>query len=347
MHLTNRRACGLVSALAAATVGASAAEPDPDCHRQEARHLSNIRQVTFESMGIGSVGEAYFSPDDSMIIFQAGPDQEHYQIYTLKLEPGARPRMVSTGRGTCTCAYFHPTLPKIMFASTHLGVDRRHHKPEPGVVETPRYQRSTGGRYRWNFDPDMDIFIADLDGGNLQRLTDTPGYDAECAWGPDGRHIVFASNRTGDMEIYIMDADGSNVRRLTHRPGYDGGPFISPDGKRIIFRGDPRGDDHLQIFMMNIDGTNEVQLTDNDAVNFAPYWHPDGRHVIFATSLHGHYNYELYLIDVETRQLERITYCPSQDVLPVFSHDGRKIMWTSKGRGEAKTSQVFIADFRF
>src|SRR5436853_597198 len=85
----------------------------------EQEHLQNIRQVTFSSMGFEKAGEAYFSFDDREIIFQAVPKgNEHYQIYRLNLEEGV-PRLVSTGRGACTCAYFRPDGKKIIFASSH------------------------------------------------------------------------------------------------------------------------------------------------------------------------------------------------------------------------------------
>lgn len=70
-------------------------------------------------------------------------------------------------------------------------------------------------RYKWDFDDHMDIFEADPDGTNLKRLTDTPGYDAEGSFSPDGRQIVFCSEVTGSLELHIMNADGSNVRQLT------------------------------------------------------------------------------------------------------------------------------------
>ena len=116
----------------------------------------------------------------------------------------------------------------------------------------------------------MDIFRADLDGRNLDRLTDAPGYDAEGSYSPDGKQIVFTSFRDGDPEIYVMDADGKNARRITHTPGYDGGPFFSPDGKRLIYRSDRKNNDLLQIFINNLEGTDERALTDNEFVNWGP-----------------------------------------------------------------------------
>ena len=65
----------------------------------ESKYLSNIRQVTSESMGLFKAGEGYFSPDGKMIIFQATPiGKDDYQIYTLDLET-SKLRMVSTGKG--------------------------------------------------------------------------------------------------------------------------------------------------------------------------------------------------------------------------------------------------------
>ena len=176
-------------------------------------------------------------------------------------------------------------------------------------------------------------------------MTDTPGYDAEGSYSPDGKRIIFTSFRDGDAEIYIMDADGKNPRRITHSKGYDGGPFFAPDGKRIIYRSDRKQNDLLQVFINNDEGTAERALTDNDAVNWGPFFHPDGRHIVYSTSLHGHQNYEIYLMDVETGLQDRVTYRDGFDGLPVFSNDGAKLLWTSKGRNPENTSQLYLADF--
>jgi Tol biopolymer transport system component len=315
--------------------------------RLESQHLADIRQVTF---GLGRAGEGYFSPDGGSIIFQAvphvvptifhkpKPDEEGYQIFLGALSGDAPARMVSTGKGRCTCPYFHPDGKSILFASTHLSPSTDAEPPRG-----PAYSRTA--RYRWEFPESMDIFRADRDGQHLIRLTNTPGYDAEASYSPDGSHIVFTSFRDGDGEIYLMNADGTNPRRITRARGYDGGPFFSPDGKRLIYRSDRKGNDLLQIYINNTEGTAERALTDNDFVNWGPYFHPDGRHIVYATSKHGHTNYEIYLMDVDTGKEERITYHDGFDGLPVFSPDGKRLMWTSSGRTADRKSQLFIAAF--
>lgn len=295
--------------------------------------LDNITQLTFPSMGFEKAGEAYFSPDDQTILFQAVPTGEkHYQIYRMDLKSGT-PQLVSTGKGACTCAYFRPDGKKIIFASSHesLELDIEEEKPKE--------------RYSWDFTPYMNIYEANPDGSDLKALTSGKAYHAECAYSPDSKKIVFASNESGSMNLYIMDADGANARQLTFTEHcYNGGPFFSPDGNWIVYRADPDIPDYLQIYLISTDGKTQIQLTNNQAVNWAPYWHPNGKWIAYTTSLYGHAAYSIQLLDIETKQEIRVTYGTSFDGLPVFSHDGKKLLWTSK-RGQDRSCQIFIADF--
>lgn len=306
----------------------------------ESRYLSNIRQLTFQDMGLFNAGEGYFSPDATRIIFQGTPHgADKYQIYTLNLA-GGQPQLVSTGRGACTCAFYHPTRPKIIFASSHLNTD------------APKEENPDGG-YRWDFDAHMDIFEADPDGSNLRRLTTAPGYDAEGSYSPDGSRIVFTSQRDGDLEIYVMNADGTDQRRITNAPGYDGGPFFSPDGSTILYRADRRNDGkmNLQLRIVNADGTNDRAITDNDVFNWCPYWSPSGQSFIFTQTDHeawskgGRPNYDLFMMTPHGGDPVQITDHPGFDGLPVFSPDGTKLLWTSK-RGSLDEPQLFMADFK-
>lgn len=73
-------------------------------------------------------------------------------------------------------------------------------------------------------DFNTEIYVANSDGTDQQRLTTNLADDIDPSWSPDGSRIVFASNRDGDFDIYVMDANGGNVQQLTNAPGGDGMP---------------------------------------------------------------------------------------------------------------------------
>jgi TolB protein len=318
----------------------------------ESKYLRNVRQVT---SGMVKAGEGYFSPDGKQIVYQAvPPDYPFYQIYTQPLAGGA-PRRLSTGRGRTTCAYFHPTENKVLFASSHEDpkLDQTEEAARKEDEENKRLGRRP--RYKWDFDPHMDIYEADLEGNILRRLTDAKGYDAEGAYSKDGKLIAFCSDRDGDPQIFLMNSDGTGQKKLTDAPGYDGGPFISPDQKWIVFRSDRKVREHLQIYVIDIDGQHETALTDTNGVNWGPYWHPTKPYLIWSGADHSdpnaRPNYDLWLAKYEVRDGKftigeplRITDFSGADVLPVFSPDGSQLMWTST-RSEDHSSQLFIADF--
>ncbi|HLN29729.1 MAG TPA: biopolymer transporter Tol [Gemmataceae bacterium] len=322
--------------------------------KQEAVHLRNIRQLTHDFV---RAGEGYFSPDGKQIIFQAeerGTGNPFYQIFVMDLKSGSY-RRVSPGQGRTTCSYFSPDGKKIIFASSHLDADVQKHYAEEYHQREEDKRLGRHRRYQWDFDPYMDIFEANPDGSGLKQLTNTKGYDAEGSFSPDGKQIVFCSNRDGNLELHIMNADGSNIRQLTHAPGcYNGGPFFSPDGKRVIFRSDRKKKDHLQLYVINADGTGERALTDNlDWVYWAPFWYKDSKHIIFTGADHSdpavRPNYDLWWMNIDDPsqnpakpKLTRLTYAPGADVLPVFDKQYKRVMWTSSRGGE---SQLWMADF--
>jgi len=327
-----------------ASAAAQPRQPDP-----RERHLANVRRLTEG----GENAEAYFSFDGRRLIFQSTrPGSGCDQIYAMNAD-GSDKRLVSTGKGRTTCAYFYPDGRSILYASTHLAA--------PGCPPRPGFERG----YVWPIYASYDIFRANADGTGLQRLTTTPGYDAEGTIGPDGR-IVFTSVRDGDMEIYSMNGDGSDVRRLTNRPGPDGGPFFSADGRSIVFRGRPLSpgpelEDYrallktevwrptrLEVFVMDRDGGNLRQVTRLGAASFAPFFHPDGKRIVFASNVDdpGGRNFDVYLAGLDGNGLERVTYNQTFDGFPMFSPDGRRLVFASNrwSAHEGETN-VFMADW--
>ena len=348
----------IVPAYADQKPAARAGEPEMDSAAAEARLMTHIRQITFEGR---RAGEDYFSHDDSKLVFSSErqADNPFFQIYTLDLETGDT-RRVSPGHGKTTCAWFTPDDRKVLFASTHDDANALKKQKQELAERASGRQK----RYSWDYDEHYEIYLRDLETDGLTRLTEARGYDAEGAMSPDGRLIVFSSNRHAYIEtlsaedskiferdksymldIYVMSADGSNVRRLTDAKGYDGGPFFSPDGRRICWRRFSVEGATAEVYTMNVDGSDQRQITHMGVMSWAPYYHPSGKYIIFATNQHGFSNFELYMIDVAGRgDPVRVTYAPEFDALPSFSWGGTKLTWTSR-RSAKKTSQIFMADW--
>ncbi len=320
-------------------------DPNP-----EEKHLKNLRQLT----NGGENAEAYFSFDESQLVFQSTRDgMECDQIFTMKTD-GTDVKRVSTGEGRTTCAYFLPKDEKIIYASTH-GAD-------PGCLPPP--DRSLG--YVWKLYDEYEIYVANADGSDPKVLIGGKGYDAEATVSPKGDKIVFTSTRTGDPEIFIADIDGSNIKQLTDTKGYDGGPFFSQDGSKIVYRANhPEGEDELakyqeiidkghvrptrlELFVMNADGSEQKQITKNGKANFGPFFHPSGDKIIFSSNMDSAMGrtFELYTIGVDGEDLERITYNDSFDGFAMFSKDGKRLVFASNRNNESMgDTNVFIADW--
>ena len=314
-------------------------------------HFVHLWQLTFG----GQNAEGYWSGDGRKLIFQSTRGEWPCdQMYVMDLGDGTVTR-VSTGRGRTTCGYFYDHDRRILFASTHLAGD--------SCPPLPDFSQG----YVWPVYPGYDLFTARPDGSDLQRLTDTPGYDAEGTVSVDGRWLVFTSVRDGDLELYKMHLDGTGLTRLTDRPGYDGGAFFSRDGRWICYRAGYPPDsasldeyrrllaEHrvrpstMDLWVMRSDGSGKRRVTFDPGASFAPYFTPDGRAIVYSSNRenpHGR-NFDLYLVDVAGGPPRPVTRDPSFDGFPMFSPDGRWLVFASNRGGKVRgETNLFLAEWR-
>lgn len=334
---------------------ADEASTDTLSYPQE-KHLKNITQLTFG----GNNAEAYFSYDNSKLVFQSDYNEwgvECDQIFYMPTSGTNRkqPPMLSTGKGRTTCSYFLPGDSIIVYASTHLDAD-----------ECPATPRTVNGKYVWAVYDSYDIFTANLKGEIVQQLTDNPGYDAEATVSPDGKKMVFTSTRSGDLELWTMNLDGTELHQVTDELGYDGGAFFSPDSKKLVFRASrPKTEEaqktykdllaqglvqptDLEIFVCNVDGSDLQQITNLGKANWAPYFHPSGASILFASNHHSESGrkFNIFSINVDGTNLQQITFDEVFDAFPMFSPDGKKLVFSSnRFNGGTRDTNVFLADW--
>ena len=325
----------------------------------EEKHFSNIRQLTFG----GDNAEAYFSFDGKYLIFQHKNEKENVmcdQMYIGKVPTDSNEKfefkMISSGKGRTTCGFFTKDGKHIIYASTYLGGDSC-----PPVPDRQKMKR-----YIWPIYESYDIFMADLDGKIVKRLTDTPGYDAEATLSPDGTKMIFTSMRDGDLDLYIMDLQTYKVKRITSTLGYDGGAWFSPDGKKIVWRASrpktPKeiadyknllkqnlvAPTSMEVWIANADGSDAKQITNYGQANWAPNFLPDNNHIIFCSNYEYSrgFPFNMYLTDFNGNGLEKVSRDNGFDAFPMFSPDGKKIVFSSnRNSGSSRDINIFIADW--
>jgi Tol biopolymer transport system component len=199
----------------------------------------------------------------------------------------------------------------------------------------------------------VDLYLLDLPGGQLRRLTSSPAADLSPTWAPDGRRLAFRSDREGNDEVYVMNADGSRQRNLTRNPASDYSPAWSPDGRRIAFatgRADPTGND---VWLMGADGSDPRPLVHQDGIDEYPVWSPDGSRLAFGCTLGRTLpsqvgDFEVCVVNADGSGLRRVTDAAGISGAGGWSPDGRRIVLASSRDqdpdGVSSCGDLFVID---
>jgi TolB protein len=124
----------------------------------------------------------------------------------------------------------------------------------------------------------------DLRSKQMRRLTQGSAIDTAPCYSPDGRRVVFESDRDGSQQLYVMGTDGSGQRRISFAEGRYSTPVWSPRGDLIAFTKQMGG--KFLIGVMRPDGSGERILTEGYH-NEGPTWSPNGRVIMFFRESQG------------------------------------------------------------
>jgi len=329
------------------------ARPADDLIEDAEKHFARLWMLTDG----GENAEAYWSFSGDRLVFQRrnqalGIECDRIFVLERAFESFVP---VSDGTGVTTCSYFLPGDERIVYASTRAAMASC---PPP-----PDFSQG----YVWPIHAGFDLWTRDLASGELARLTDEPGYDAEATVSPRGDRMVFTSTRSGDLELWTCGLDGSDPVQVTDALGYDGGAFFSHDGTKLVFRATSftpgkEADEHadyrrllgqglvrpskMEIFVIDADGRNRRQVTELGGASFAPFFFPDDRRILFASNHHEQRarNFDLFAVGTDGEGLERVTTYSGFDSFPMFSPDGRYLVFASNRGGSAEgDTNVFVA----
>ena len=133
----------------------------------------------------------------------------------------------------------------------------------------------------------MDLYVMDADGGNVEQLTFSPGYDGGPFFSPDNKKVLWRRfNPDGNSaEIWTMDIDGSNQRQLTADAMVAWGPYFHPSGDYIIYSSNVLGHANFELFMIDPAGLKEpVRVTNTEGTDILPVFSPDGLNLAWSTT---------------------------------------------------------------
>lgn len=223
------------------------------------------------------------SPDGQNVLYSAFREKNVYEIYEMNLNSGNVKRLTNR-LGVANAPEVSPNGETIVF-----------------MRGNPNTQQN-------------QIWVMERDGNDPANIPQALGWDP--TWSPDGKLILFASDRDGGVQLFTVSLKGSAIKRVSNLPSIRGRSDWSPDGSFIVtYSGEPW---KREVYIMGADGSNARQITPSGGNSQGPSFSPDGQWVAF-TAYFDHYGddhgCEIYIIRTNGTDLRRLTnnsYCDYQ-----------------------------------
>jgi Tol biopolymer transport system component len=178
-----------------------------------------------------------------------------------------------------------------------------------------------------------------VQGDSVARLTSEPSDEYVPSYSPDGKQIVYMSDRDGTWQIYRMDADGSGAQRLTANDADNYHPRFSPDGQQIVFASNMDGD--WDIYLMDLEGRIIRQVTDQPGNQYYPYFSPDGSSLSYMGQAGG--KWQLFQTDAAGSYIENVSNSPADDTYAAFAPNGQHLVFYSNRHGNWEIYSLDLA----
>lgn len=237
-----------------------------------------------------SVGRVLWLADDDGLVITAQPEFSSIgtQVWFLPYPSGPARRITNdlngygeNSVGVTTDSNTIATIQQVNASSIWIAAanddeTRAHLLLKTNLPDTVAWTPDGRVVYASRTGENWDLWISNADGSAAKQLTADVFIDHEPSVSPDGRYVVFQSNRSGARNIWRTDADG-NLKQLTEGNYVDSNPICSADGHTVIFASQRSGTTTL--WKVSIEGGSPVQLTEHPAQ--LPSISPDGKSILY------------------------------------------------------------------
>ena len=173
----------------------------------------------------GYDAEPTVSPKGDLIVFTSLRSGD-LELYTMNID-GSDVKQVTTGLGYDGGAFFSPDGTKLIFRSSRpqTDADIKEYKDllKEGLVKPT----------------DMELYVCDVDGSNLKKITDLGNANWAPFFHPSGEKVIFASNHNSKrgfpFNLFMINVDGTGLEQITYDDTFDSFPMFSFDGKKLVF----------------------------------------------------------------------------------------------------------------
>ena len=201
-----------------------------------------------------------------------------------------------------------------------------------------------------------DVFTVPAKEGSIRNLTHSPGVrEKSVAWSPDGKYIVYVSDRTGEDELFIVPQDGlGKEQQITS--GYKGfkyPPSWSPDSKKLAW-----SDKDLTLWYVDVNDKKQVQVDKAKYGEITNYsWSPDSKWLAYDRPVDTGYSI-VNLYSLADAKITPVTTSMTNSYLPIFDPEGKYLYFLSDRDfnevlgnvdfefANPKTTRVYIATLK-
>ena len=184
-----------------------------------------------------------------------------------------------------------------------------------------------------------ELFLMNIDGSGLRKLTKDKGLIVSPSWSPNGEKIIYTSYRSKRPELYTVNPRTGRMQQLTKRNGLDIGAKFAPNGRSIMASSSANG--HSNLVHLDLRGNVKRLVTKGWAIDVSPSFSPDGSEIVFCSNRGG--GPQIYKMAAEGGKAKRISftgsgYCTS----PSWSPKGDKVAYVCQRGG----NQLFVYSFK-